>query len=76
MEQTAKSILAILNGVEKQLWEDKQLPTTSVGQGPQSHSQSWKSRGMNAKLNIKTYKALHVHDWCCESPQNYVSFIG
>ena len=54
VEQTTKS-----NGVEKQLWEDKQLPTTSVGQGSQSHPQSWKSGGMDAKLNTKTYKAIH-----------------
>ena len=37
------------NGVEEQLWKDKQLPTTSVGQRSQSHPQSWKSGGRDAE---------------------------
>ena len=36
------------NGVEKQLREDMQLPTTSVGQGSQNHPQGWKSGGTDA----------------------------
>ena len=36
------------NGVEKQLREDMQLPTTSVGQGSQNHPQGWQGGGTDA----------------------------